>query len=173
MKFFFIYKKIHERLEAKNIPCSLITGQEKIIRDNCGHISCTIETANLSEQYNVGVIDEIQMIGNEERGAAWTNALLGLQAETIHLCGEARALALVHKITEYTGDELEERRYQRYSKIFVESNPFQLKDLQEGDCIITFSTRNVHKMKNVRHPLSFNSNRVSMSTVTNYTTPVQ
>lgn len=91
------------------------------------------------------------MIGNEERGAAWTNALLGLQAETIHLCGEARALALIHKMTEYTGDELEERRYQRYSKIFVESNPFQLKDLQEGDCLITFSTRNVHKMKNVRN----------------------
>jgi hypothetical protein len=89
------------------------------------------------------------MIGNEERGAAWTNAVLGLCSPVIHLCGEARGLALIHKLTEFTGDELEERRYERYSKVFIEPKPFQLSDLRDGDCIITFSTRNVHKMKNV------------------------
>ena len=97
----------------------------------------------------MAVIDEVQMIGNEERGAAWTNALLGLQASTIHLCGEGRALSLVNKLCQVTGDELEERKYERYSRVFLEGNPFDIKDLQEGDCIITFSTRNVHRMKNV------------------------
>lgn len=99
--------------------------------------------------YDVAVIDEIQMIGSEDRGAGWTNALLGLQAQTIHLCGEGRALSLVNKICQITGDVLEERKYERYSKVFVEDKPFNIKDLQEGDCIITFSTKNVHKMKNV------------------------
>jgi len=141
--------KIHERLESKGILCNLITGQEKLIRENAEIVSCTIETSNIGEVYNVAVIDEIQMIGDEERGSAWTNALLGLQASTIHLCGEERALLLVKKLCEITGDYLEERKYQRYSRIFVEEKPFSIQDLQEGDCIITFSTKSVHQLKNV------------------------
>ncbi len=89
------------------------------------------------------------MIGNEERGAAWTNALLGLQASTIHLCGESRALSLINKLCQITGDVLEERKYERYSKVLVEGKPFKLSNLEEGDCIITFSTKNVHKLKKV------------------------
>lgn len=150
--------KIHERLESKNIPCSLITGQEKIIRGG-NHISCTIETTNINSQYDTAVIDEIQMIGNEERGAAWTNALLGLQAQTIHLCGESRALNLIYNLLDYTKDDFEERKYQRYSKIFIENNPFKLEDLKEGDCIITFSTRNVHRMKRVNLIMIYDSYR--------------
>lgn len=119
------------------------------MREGSGHVSCTIETTNLGSVYDVAVIDEIQMIGNEERGSAWTNALLGLQASTIHLCGEGRALSLVNKLCQVTGDELEERKYERFSRVFLDPAPFDLNQLQEGDCIITFSTRNVHRMKNV------------------------
>lgn len=97
----------------------------------------------------MAVIDEIQMIGNDERGSAWTNALLALQAPVIHLCGEGRALSLVSRLCHITGDTLEERKYERYSKVFVENKTFRVEDLDEGDCIITFSRRNVHQMKNV------------------------
>jgi ATP-dependent RNA helicase SUPV3L1/SUV3 len=34
--------------------------------------------ADLSTQYDVAVIDEIQLIEEIDRGYAWTNALLGL-----------------------------------------------------------------------------------------------
>jgi ATP-dependent RNA helicase SUPV3L1/SUV3 len=50
---------------------------------------------DLSKRYEVAVIDEIQMIANESRGHAWTNALLGLQADEIHLCGDPRAQQLI------------------------------------------------------------------------------
>ena len=86
--------------------CNLVTGQEVIWRKDSNHTSCTIETASLNEKYDVGIIDEIQMIGDEDRGAAWTNALLGLQAETIHLCGDPRALSLVSKLCDLTGDKV-------------------------------------------------------------------
>jgi len=46
---------------------------------------------DLTKKYEVAVIDEIQMIADERRGHSWTNALLGLQAEEIHLCGDPRA----------------------------------------------------------------------------------
>jgi ATP-dependent RNA helicase SUPV3L1/SUV3 len=69
-------------------------------------MSCTIEAAPLSEEYEVAVIDEIQMIGNSERGWAWTKALLALKAKRIHLCGDERALGIVSRIVEICGDVL-------------------------------------------------------------------
>lgn len=52
----------------------------------------------MDEEYEVAVIDEIQMIGDRERGSAWTKALLALKAKRIHLCGDERALGIVSKI---------------------------------------------------------------------------
>ena len=103
----------------------------------------------MQNKYDVAVIDEIQMIADQERGSAWTTALLGLQANTIHLCGESRALALVSKLCEITGDTLEERVYERYSRLHVEDKPFQYKDLKQGDCIIAFSVKSCHQTKRV------------------------
>ncbi len=57
----------------------------------------------------VGVIDEIQMLRDPQRGWAWTRALLGVVAEEVHLCGEAAAIELVKSILITTGEELEVR----------------------------------------------------------------
>lgn len=43
---------------------------------------------NFKNEYDIAVIDEIQMIADEQRGSAWTNALLGLKAKVIHICGD-------------------------------------------------------------------------------------
>lgn len=37
--------------------------------------------------WSVAVLDEIQLLSDEQRGMAWTRALLGAQAEHLHLCG--------------------------------------------------------------------------------------
>ena len=37
----------------------------------------------------------VQVIKDYQRGWAWTRALLGLQADEIHVCGEAAAIDLV------------------------------------------------------------------------------
>ncbi len=52
------------------------------------HISCTVEMLPPDQVYDVAVIDEIQMIGDQERGWAWTRAFLGCQAREVHLCGD-------------------------------------------------------------------------------------
>lgn len=70
------------------------------------HLSCTIEMADLNEDFDVAVIDEIQLIEDNERGFAWTNAILGLKAKEVHICGEERALRLVHRLLEPTNDEV-------------------------------------------------------------------
>lgn len=61
-------------------------------------MSCTIEMADINNEYDVAVIDEIQMIEDPERGYAWTNALLGLKAKEIHIVGEERALSLIDRL---------------------------------------------------------------------------
>lgn len=68
----------------------------------------------------MAVIDEIQMIVDPERGSAWTQALLGLQADEIHLCGDERALKLVASLLEDTDDKLFRHEYKRLSTLHVE-----------------------------------------------------
>jgi len=53
---------------------------------------------SIHKQFDVAVIDEIQVISDQQRGAAWTHALLGLQAKEIHLCGDQRSLQLISKL---------------------------------------------------------------------------
>ena len=57
------------------------------------HNSSTIEMVDLACRVDVGVIDEIQMISSMDRGWAWTRTVLGLAAEELHICGEARSVA--------------------------------------------------------------------------------
>lgn len=47
------------------------------------------------------------MIQDIQRGWAWTRALLGLNAEEIHLCGEESAVDLVKSLLADTLDEFE------------------------------------------------------------------
>lgn len=80
------------------------------------------------------------MIADDRRGYAWTNALLGLQAEEIHLCGDPRAYLLIKELVEVTGDKLICKEYRRLSQLKVEDNNIRsLEDLRAGDCIVAFS----------------------------------
>ena len=72
---------------------------------------------NLQREYDVVVIDEIQMISDDQRGYAWTKALLGLRANEIHLCGGIEAYELVKMLTEKTRDDFSLRKYERMSNL--------------------------------------------------------
>lgn len=47
------------------------------------HVSCTIEMASTTTEYEVAVIDEIQMIADGQRGQIWTAVGLGRMLESI------------------------------------------------------------------------------------------
>jgi hypothetical protein len=49
--------------------------------------AATVEMASLVDDFDIVVIDEIQMISDPERGFAWTKALLGSRCKEIHICG--------------------------------------------------------------------------------------
>lgn len=132
-----------EKLNSEGVVCNLATGEEEIIKEGATHLSCTIEKLNLREEYDIAVIDEIQMIGDSQRGAAWTRALLGLRCKEIHVCGALNTKELLEKILKDCKDDYEIKEYTRNVPLEVEYKNFNIRDAQEGDAIVVFSKKRV------------------------------
>ena len=143
--------EVYTRLNAKGKFCDLLTGDERIMHggDGAQMKSCTVEMVPLNTDIDVAVIDEIQMIGHKERGWAWTQALLGLKAKEIHLCGEERSVPLIRELAASMGDEMEIHTYKRLSPLETMSTSLRrrLNDLRKGDCVVVFSRVGIHAMK--------------------------
>eukprot|EP00602_Paraphysomonas_sp_CaronLab_P001007 CAMPEP_0185033648 /NCGR_PEP_ID=MMETSP1103-20130426/22779_1 /TAXON_ID=36769 /ORGANISM="Paraphysomonas bandaiensis, Strain Caron Lab Isolate" /LENGTH=626 /DNA_ID=CAMNT_0027569993 /DNA_START=118 /DNA_END=1995 /DNA_ORIENTATION=- len=141
--------EVYEALREKSVKCDLITGQERDQIPDATHVSCTVEMTDLSTQYDCAVIDETQVIGDSSRGWAWTQALLGVQAKEIHLCGNASFLPLIRRICHSTGDTVEVREYTRLAPLVVTPNSHvqSLRAVRRGDCIVAFSRKKLYKIK--------------------------
>ena len=60
-----------DSLNRQGVYTNLQTGQERQDVDFATHTSCTVEMVKLDKDYDVAVVDEIQMIANDQRGYAW------------------------------------------------------------------------------------------------------
>ncbi|KAF9894728.1 RNA helicase [Aspergillus nanangensis] len=144
-------QEVYNRFQASGISCSLVTGDEVKIPEGQAPsiVSNTVEMVNLGQPYEVGVIDEIQMMADTKRGWAWTRAVLGSRAKELHLCGETRAVPLVRELAALTGDKLEIHRYERLNplKVMEKSLKGDLRNLQKGDCLVAFSRVGIHALK--------------------------
>ncbi len=45
--------------------------------------ACALQLCNLTRAVDVAVLDELQMLGDEDRGSNWTRALLGIPAAEV------------------------------------------------------------------------------------------
>src|SRR5262249_53138150 len=130
--------------------CNLLTGEDqKYVHENAPLMSATVEMLSSVMHFDVGVIDEIQMIADPERGGAWTNAVLGLCVKELHLCGEEAAVPIIESIVRETGDDLVINRYQRLTPLVVEDRSLdgKLKRVRPGDCVVTFSRSGIFGLK--------------------------
>ncbi|KAF1785192.1 P-loop containing nucleoside triphosphate hydrolase [Phytophthora cactorum] len=140
--------EIFERMNSDGLYTSLVTGQEKKLVPYSTHVSCTVEMANINRPWDVAVIDEIQLIGDPQRGWAWTRALFGLQAKEIHVCGSGEAVHLVKKFAETTGDDFELRSYERRSPLEIAPKHLEsYSHIRSGDCVVAFSRRDIFQIK--------------------------
>ncbi|KAH9577516.1 Suv3 [Trypanosoma melophagium] len=140
-----VWKRINEK-----VPCDLLIGDERKFGGGAEHVSCTVEMTPIDYQIDVGIIDEVQMISDRDRGWAWTRALLGLPAREIHLCGEERALALIRNLL-YRTHELRGLTPMEHKRLVpLEVSPSlggNLRSLENGDCIVCFSRKSIFDMK--------------------------
>ena len=142
--------EVYTRFNAKGKACALVTGEERRYPENLKAVmnSCTVEMVPLNTKVDVAVIDEIQMMGDSERGWAWTQAFLGVQAEEVHLCGELRTVPLIQELCAMMGEKLEIHRYERLSPLKTSRQHLgSLRNLRKGDAVIVFSRRGIHSMK--------------------------
>jgi len=139
--------ELFDTMNSKGAKTTLLTGEEVIEVPDASHFSSTIEMAKLQSRFDCCVIDEIQMLTDPQRGWAWTRALVNIQADEIHLCGDHSVLELVKQILALCGDTLEIREYTRMTELNVMNHQIPLTQLEKNDALIVFSRRNALKYK--------------------------
>lgn len=136
--------EVYEKMNDAGIPCTMLTGEERIYEENSLITSSTIEMLDIDQEYDIAVIDEAQMIADPDRGHSWTRAILGVQAKEIHICMSPAAEKVVKHLISLCGDTEETHCYERKTKLLCEEQPFVFPDdVQEGDALIAFSKRAV------------------------------
>ena len=134
-----------ESLNARGILCSLVTGEEQEIVSGAMITASTVEMANLQAYYEVAVIDEAQLITDTQRGGAWTNAVLGICAEEVHVCCSPDAEELLLSIIRECGDEVSVTHHERMTPLLQDTAHFSFPGgVAKGDALIVFSRRSVH-----------------------------
>jgi ATP-dependent RNA helicase SUPV3L1/SUV3 len=139
----------YERLlEAKphgrELKVNLITGEERRIMEGATHVASTVEMLNPGMRVDVAVIDEIQMLADRDRGAAWTAAVCGAPASVVYLVGSLEARRAVEALAERLECPLEVHVLKRKAPLTMEAGPVRkLRNLRRGDAVIAFSRRDV------------------------------
>ncbi|MEX5745550.1 helicase-related protein [Massilia sp. X63] len=139
----------YERLQnarphGKQIKVSLITGEERRIAEDATHVASTVEMLDTTTPVEVAVIDEIQMLADRDRGAAWTAAVCGAPASTVFLVGAPEARRAIEALAERLEVPLEVHVLKRMAPLAMEPAPVRkLGNLRRGDAVIAFSRREV------------------------------
>lgn len=147
--------ELFDTMNSKGVKTTLLTGEEVIEVPDSSHFSSTIEMARLQERFDCCVIDEIQMLTDPQRGWAWTRALVNIQADEIHICGDHSVLGLVKQVLALCGDTLEIKEYSRMTELNVMEHQIPLSKLEKNDALIVFSRRNALKYKADLEELDF------------------
>ncbi|SFC90547.1 helicase-related protein [Butyrivibrio sp. YAB3001] len=139
----------YEFMNGNGCPCSMITGEERILMPGSFHQSSTIEMMSLKEEWDMAIIDEAQMVADRQRGGSWTAAILGLRAKKIHVCASPDAEKLITRMIKSCGDTVEIVHHERKTPLQMdeEASNFRFPEyVQKGDALIVFSRKDVHSV---------------------------
>lgn len=138
-----------ERIESMGVPCSLVTGEEEILREGATHYCCTVEEfARFRHQHwDVVVIDEVQMMADSQRGWAWVDALVSAYTPELIMTGPALIQPSLKTLCALCEDELVVRHTKRLSPVEVARRATSLKQLDEGSMLVAFSRKTVLELK--------------------------
>lgn len=132
------------RPDGKRIAVSLVTGEERRIADGATHVASTVEMLDVRTPVDVAVVDEIQMLSDRDRGAAWTAAVCGVPANVVYLVGALEARRAIEALADRLECPLEVRTLKRKAPLTMESDAVRKRrNLRRGDAVIAFSRRDV------------------------------
>lgn len=140
-----------ESLQRRGVRCSLLTGEERDPVPGATHLACTIEMLDPHREYDLAVLDEIQMLADADRGPAWARALFGVRAPELVLTGDPAAEPLVSAVCREANVTLETTRFDRMAPLRVAAAPrwgLRPDELEPGTAVIAFSRRRVLEIRN-------------------------
>jgi len=137
----------YDYLNGNGIPTSLITGEERRYVENNQCVSSTVECFNFNNHYDLIIIDEIQMIDDPDRGWAFIQALVGANADTIIVTGPREYDERLKVLSEYLGDDLEIKYFDRKSELQMDSKHTDIRKIKKNTALVTFSRRDIFNIK--------------------------
>jgi ATP-dependent RNA helicase SUPV3L1/SUV3 len=139
----------YERLQGvqqhgKPLAVSLVTGEERRLVPGATHVASTVEMLDTRTLVDVAVIDEIQMLADRDRGAAWTAAVCGAPAHIVYLVGAPESRRAIEVLAARLECELEVHVLKRKGPLSMEPTAVRkMSNLRRGDAVICFSRREV------------------------------
>jgi Helicase conserved C-terminal domain len=147
-----------DRLVARGVPCSLLTGEENVPADQARVVSSTIEMVGTNKPIDVAVIDEAQMIFDNARGWAWTQAIVAVPANEVIIICSAYAVPAIENLLGLCGERCTVRHFERKQHVQLLPHPVPISALQLGDAVVAFSRRDVLMLRDQiaasGHPVS-------------------
>lgn len=136
--------EVYESSNGLGCACDLLTGEEELHTEGATHVASTIEMAKFAQRYDVCVIDEAQMLSDSDRGGSWTAAILGIQADTIHICMSPIAKDIIIELINLCKDTYTIIEHERKVPLLPDDNEFSFPDsVNKHDALIVFSKRSV------------------------------
>jgi len=137
----------YEDLRDSGVDVSLITGEEMLLNEDATHVSSTIEMLNFGVDVDVCVIDEVQMIGDRDRGWAWANAIIGAPSKTVIMTGSPNAREAVQALADYLGESLEIIEFERMNPLELMHRATPIAEIQPATAVVAFSRKDVLRLK--------------------------
>ncbi|MBR4409773.1 MAG: hypothetical protein IKT31_00495 [Firmicutes bacterium] len=135
--------EVFDTLNEAGVPCSLLTGEEKIDVPFSNIVASTIDMCVYYKHYDVVVVDEAHLVADRERGSHWTRAILSLDADELHICTAPEGLNIIEGLIKNTGSTCEVVHHKRLTPLEFAGEFTDLKNVEPGDALITFSRREV------------------------------
>jgi ATP-dependent RNA helicase SUPV3L1/SUV3 len=147
-----------DRLVARGVPTSLLTGEENVPADAARVVSSTIEMVSTNKMIDVAVIDEAQMIFDPSRGWAWTQAIVAVPANEVIIICSAYAVPAIENLLGLCGERCTVRHFERKQHVQMLGSPVPISSLKLGDAVVAFSRRDVLMLRDQiaasGHPVS-------------------
>ena len=147
-----------DRLVARGVPTSLLTGEENVPAMGARVVSSTIEMVGTNTPIDVAVIDEAQMIFDPSRGWAWTQAIVAVPANEVIIICSAYAVPAIENLLGLCGERCTVRHFDRKQHVDLLPHPIPIDALKLGDAVVAFSRRDVLMLRDKiaagGHPVS-------------------
>jgi hypothetical protein len=139
--------EVFETLNKRGVLCSLLTGEETIEVPGAQITAATIEMFNPRRSGECVIIDEAHMLADDQRGWAWTRAIMEATAPDIHIMGSPVSESLIYRLAEELGFSVTTERYERLTPLHVAERPWAMEDLPARTILVAFSRKMVLGLK--------------------------